>query len=116
MKKFLKIALVAALMLACFTVLVNAALTKDQQNAVYDFAEKFTDITTSQHKISYGGGGDFAPPSYQLKTVYINANYYTINGVRKKLVTMVNPAGYPTYRAYYQDLGNATGGFIMPGN
>ncbi|MBO4265299.1 MAG: S-layer homology domain-containing protein [Clostridia bacterium] len=116
MKKFLKIALVAALMLACFTVLVNAALTKDQQNAVYDFAEKFTDITTSQHKITYGGGGDFAPPSYQLKTVYINANYYTINGVRKKLVTMVNPAGYPTYRAYYQDLGNATGGFIIPGN
>ncbi len=117
MKKLIQFLLVMIFTLSCFAIFANAALTENQKNTLVEFTEDFLrEGVEDRHIVWYGGGGDFAPPSYQMKLVHIESLYYTVAGKRKKLVFMLNPDGYATFADYYFESQNSTGGYLKKGD
>lgn len=112
-----KIVLVFSLLCFAFLIAstdVKAALTEAQQNNIVQFSRDFVRDGNAAGLLQYGGIRIYQ--TYQLRLVYSDTNYVTFNNKRVKVLWMMNPGGYPNYDAYYADLVNKTGGYLVPGD
>ncbi len=117
MKRLIQFLLVSMFTLSCLALCANAALTENQKNTLVKFTDDFLrEAVDERHIVWYGGGGDFVPPSYQMKLVHVQSLYYTVGNARKKLVFMLNPEGYDTFKDYYFETQNSTGGYLKRGD